>query len=429
LFKLSRSGKFQFISTKHNKQIFVTPLITDSHLHILGLGEKLSQPTLEKKELSEIKGIIEEIVSKNPNKIVLRGWSEEFANPDKDFLDSINRKIPIMLVRRCGHVAVANSKVFESIDFLGSSNYVDFEKGIIKEAAIDKFYNTFGPFTDVKNNYETVKKYLKNKGYGFVHSDDLHGLSKDNLPFAHYNDFFVYEKVAVNDYSELSKYYELGYFKEFKCVKIYLDGSLGGRTALLLNKYNDSDTYGEKLWNDAELTEVVNFCEDNGLHLTAHAIGDGAIEQILRVFEKVNPKLRHRIIHGIVLSSNQIERIKKHNLIVDIQPQFIESDKVFIADRLGERVKDAFRFYHLYRSKVPLFISSDAPVEEPDWLRDIKTLKEIGIPYNYSLYQLTYGPETIDSIDRLESMESNALIFKDDPFVEISQPKIYQIEN
>jgi len=429
LFKLSRSGKFKFVSTKHNKQIFVTPLITDSHLHILGLGEKLSQPTLERKKLSEIKSIIEEIVSKRSNKIVLRGWTEEFANPDKDFLDSINREIPIMLVRRCGHFAVVNSKVFESIDFSDSSNYVDFEEGKIKESTIDKFYKTFGPFTDVKNNYETSKKYLKNKGYGFVHSDDLHGISKDNLPFVHDNEFFVYEKVAVKDYSELSKYYELGYFNEFKCVKIYLDGSLGARTALLLNKYNDSNTYGEKLWEDTELTAVVEFCENNGLHLAAHAIGDGAIEQILRVFEKVNPKLRHRIIHAIVLRSNQIERIKKHNLIVDIQPQFMESDKVFIEDRLGERVNDAFRFYDLYRSQVSLFISSDAPVEEPDWLRDIKRLKEIGIPYNYSLYQLTYGPEIIDNIDRQESMESNALIFQDDPFVEISQPKIYQTEN
>ncbi len=133
MFKLSRSGKFKFVSTKHNKQIFVTPLITDSHLHILGLGEKLSQPTLERKKLSEIKSIIEEIVSKRSNKIVLRGWTEEFANPDKDFLDSINREIPIMLVRRCGHFAVVNSKVFESIDFSDSSNYVDFEEGKIKE--------------------------------------------------------------------------------------------------------------------------------------------------------------------------------------------------------------------------------------------------------------------------------------------------------
>jgi len=429
LFKLGRNGKFKFISTKHNKQLFVTPLITDSHLHILGLGEKLSQPTLEKKKLSEIKSVIEEIVSKRPNKIVLRGWTEEFAIPDKDFLDSINREIPIMLVRRCGHFAVVNSKVLESIDFSDSSNYVDFEEGKIKEGAIDKFYKTFGPFTDVKNNYETSKRYLKEKGYGFVHSDDLHGISQDELPFTHDNDFFVYEKVAVKGYNELLKYYELGYFNEFKCVKIYLDGSLGARTALLLNKYTDSDTYGEELWEDTELNAVVKFCEDNGLHLAAHAIGDGAIEQILRVFEMVNPKLRHRIIHAIVLKSKQIERIKKHNLIVDIQPQFIESDKVFIADRLGERVKDAFRFYDLYKSQVPFFISSDAPVEEPNWLRDIKRLKEIGIPYNYSLYQLTYGPEGIDNIDRQESMESKALIFQHDPFVEISQPKIYQIEN
>ncbi len=99
----------------------------------------------------------------------------------------------------------------------------------------------------------------------------------------------------------------------------------------------------------------------NNLHLAVHAIGDGAIEQLLYVFEKVKPRLVHRVIHAMVMSNDQIERIKKLNLIVDIQPQFIESDKGFINNRLGRNVDKAFNF-QIIQTGIPLFISSDAPL-------------------------------------------------------------------
>ena len=425
MYKLTKNRNFKYVNTKFNKQLYVTPLVTDTHLHMLGLGEKLSQPTLEGKNLFDIKKILEELLKQNYDKIILRGWMEEFSKPTKSFLDEITKDIPTLLIRRCGHIAVVNSKVFEIIDFTGLKSYINFEKGIIKEKAIDKFYEIFGAFNNIKNNYEIAKKFLKSKGYGFVHSDDLHGLSKEDLPYKEDKDFDVYEKVAIKNFEELLKYYEEGYFDEFNSVKVYLDGSLGGRTAYLLKKYNDADTFGEKLWSDEELTEVVKFCEGKSLHLAAHAIGDGAVNQILNIFKRLKPKLIHRIIHAEILNEVQIKDLKSFNIIVDVQPQFIESDKVFINERLGERIENAFRFYDLFKNNIPLFFSSDAPVEEPDWIKDIVTLKYIGIPYEYSLHQIIYAPELVDKIDRELSMEDKALIFKENPFVKVSKPEIF----
>lgn len=82
----------------------------------------------------------------------------------------------------------------------------------------------------------------------------------------------------------------------------------------------------------------------------------------------------------MVMSNDQIERIKKLNLIVDIQPQFIESDKGFINNRLGRNVDKAFNFSKLYKTGIPLFISSDAPVEDPDWIRDLIRLDKLEYP-------------------------------------------------
>lgn len=426
MYKLQKDGKFHYINTKLNNRSYITPFVTDTHLHVLGLGEKLYFPSLERKNLKDIKEIIEKILENNPKEIILRGWSEEFAKPTKFFLDNITNNVPVILVRRCAHLAVVNSKVFEIVDFNNYQEYVDFSTGIVKEKALEKIYQIIDPSSNIAEIWGHAKDYLLNKGYGYIHSDDFHGISKDEIPFKPTDNLKVYEKVAVNNYEELISYQEKGYFDEYFCVKIYLDGSLGARTAYLLDSYNDDqDNFGIKLWNDEELIKVIDFCENNNLHLAIHAIGDGAIEQLLNVFEKIKPRLIHRIIHAIVLNENQIERLKKFHLIVDIQPQFIESDKVFIHKRLGKNVDKAFNFSKLYKAGVPLFISSDAPVEDPDWIRDLKKLNYLGIPYSYSLYQITYAPDFIDNFDRELTIHKQALIFKDNPFDRISIPKVY----
>ncbi|HOB16309.1 MAG TPA: amidohydrolase family protein [Defluviitoga sp.] len=429
MYILKKDGNFHYINTKSNNRSYITPFVTDTHLHVLGLGEKLYFPSLEGENLKEIRYIIENLLENNPKEIILRGWSEEFARPTKDFLDNITTNLPIILIRRCGHLAVVNSKALEVAVFNDSKEYIDFTTGIVKEKALEKIYQ-IKDFSDFSAYAEKIwgyaKDYLIGKGYGFVHSDDLHGISKEDLPFKPTDNLNVFEKVAINNHEDLIFYYENGYFDKYSCVKVYLDGSLGARTAFLLEKYNDDyNNFGIKLWEDEELIKVIDFCEKNNLHLAAHAIGDGAVEQLLNAFEKAKPKLVHRIIHAIVLNENQIERIKKLKIILDIQPQFIESDKVFIHQRLGKRLNKAFNFSKLYETGVPLFISSDAPVEEPNWVRDLKTLNNLGIPYSYSLFQITYGPEFIDNFDRELATYEQVLIFKDNPFNQISMPKVY----
>ena len=426
MYILQKDGRFHYINTRLNNRSYITPFVTDTHLHVLGLGEKLYFPSLESKNLKEIEDIIEKLLKNNPKEIILRGWSEEFAKPSKLFLDNIANSLPIILVRRCSHLAIVNSKVLEIVDFSDCREYVDYVNGIVKEKALEKIYVIIDSPTYTTEIWNHAKDYLLDKGYGYVHSDDLHGLYKDELPFKPTDNLKVYEKVAVTNYEQLISYQKDGYFDKFSCVKIYLDGSLGARTAYLLEKYNDDENnFGIKLWKDEELIKVLDFCEKNNLHLAVHAIGDGAIEQLLYVFEKVKPRLVHRVIHAMVMSNDQIERIKKLNLIVDIQPQFIESDKGFINNRLGRNVDKAFNFSKLYKTGIPLFISSDAPVEDPDWIRDLIRLDKLGIPYCYSLYQITYAPEFIDNFDRGSTISEQALIFNDNPFNQISVPKVY----
>ncbi|GAB6188962.1 hypothetical protein JCM30566_07010 [Marinitoga arctica] len=413
MYYLNENGEFIYKDTKFNIKKYVTPLITDTHMHILGFGEKLLNPDLESLEDNEILDLIKLKLKENPSKIMLRGWSK--TNINKKILDEISKNIPIILIRRCGHIAIVNSYVIERLN--QNNEYIVYNKGEIKEKALEEFYEKFGYFSDIKKAYNKAKEYLISKGYGVIHSDDLHGIEKENLPFD--NDLKIYEKVAINNYEELIEYKNKGYFEKFKVVKIYVDGSFGGKTAYLREKYNDSETRGELIWNSFELEKVMEFCENNGLHLCMHSIGDGAIDVILNAVDKIKPVNYHRIIHASILHDDQIRKIKKYKLILDMQPEFINSDKKILNSRLGTRKNLTYRFKELYNNNIPLFFSSDAPVEIPDWFRDAKTLNKLGLPLNYIIYHMTYFPQVIDKFER-----DKKLIFNENPFLRLTIPLI-----
>ncbi|BBE30045.1 hypothetical protein OSSY52_01860 [Tepiditoga spiralis] len=415
MYKLKNDGIFHYINTKVNSNKYITPLITDTHMHLLGLGEKLRNPNLEGKSLKEIKNII--LNKKDEKKIILRGWSEEFANPTKEYLDEISN-VPVFLIRRCGHVAVINSKVFELIDFSNYEEYIDYKTGRITEQSLELVYQKLGYYTDINEDLKVAEEYLLKKGYGYIHSDDLHGIKNmidgDKIK--------IFEKVAVNNYNELIDYYNSGYFNKYKSVKVYTDGSLGGRTAYLINEYNDFNTKGEFVWDLEELKKVLIFCENNNLHLALHAIGDEAIENILNVFSDVKPKNIHRIIHASILHDEQLKKIKKLNIILDMQPAFIESDKSILNKRLGKRENLTYRFFDIYNKSIPLFFSSDSPIEVPDWYRDIITLNKLGLPLKYILNTMIYFPKVIDNFER--NFKIGYLEFDNNPFEKINKPKV-----
>jgi hypothetical protein len=197
---MNKDGEFDFINTKVNNNKYVTPLLTDSHLHVIAYGEKLSNPDLEFKSILEIKNIIEAKLKDNPEKLILRGWSEPGV-PKKDFLDSINKNIPMMMVRRCGHVATINSKMLEKIDFSGYEQYVDEKDGFIYEQALEVVYAEIGYYQNIEKSFAKAQESLLNEGFGFIHSEDIHGITKDELPFEN-SKIKVYEKIAVNNLKE-----------------------------------------------------------------------------------------------------------------------------------------------------------------------------------------------------------------------------------
>jgi hypothetical protein len=152
-------------------------------------------------------------------------------------------------------------------------------------------------------------------------------------------------------------------------VKVFADGSLGARTAALKETYSDKrGTLGMLLYTQRKLDRLILKAHRAGLQLAVHAIGDRAVEAVLKAFSKALKEFprenhRHRIEHCSVLNPKLIKRMKQLGLIASVQPHFIVSD-FWVADRLGKtRARWVYPFKTLMHEDLIVVSGSDCPVE------------------------------------------------------------------
>ncbi|MFP3470865.1 amidohydrolase family protein, partial [Micrococcus sp. SIMBA_144] len=112
-------------------------------------------------------------------------------------------------------------------------------------------------------------------------------------------------------------------YVELGAMKIFADGALGGRTALLSHPYNDSpDTSGVAIHSIEGLTELVKKARSHDMPVAIHVIGDLALEYAIEAIEQYPAPygLRDRLIHTQVMRGDLLKRLKELSVILDIQP-------------------------------------------------------------------------------------------------------------
>jgi len=154
-------------------------------------------------------------------------------------------------------------------------------------------------------------------------------------------------------------------------IKIYYDGSLGSRTALLREPYADEPS-------KANMTEritpqrVANLADravKHGFQLAVHAIGDEANDRVLNIFETAlnsykNLDHRWRIEHAQVVFPNYYQRVAKMGIISSMQSSHAVGDSVWAEDRLGaKRIQLAYGWQNILQAGGRLIINSDLPGE------------------------------------------------------------------
>jgi predicted amidohydrolase YtcJ len=154
-------------------------------------------------------------------------------------------------------------------------------------------------------------------------------------------------------------------------LKVFMDGTLGSQTALLL------DGSGVEITSGEELADIVRRAARIGWPVAVHAIGDRANRNALDAFEQTADEwrplgLRHRIEHAQCLAPEDVERFARIGVASSVQFSHAPSDRD-LAERLWpERLDGAYAWRSLLDSGAVLANGSDAPIEELDPLGGIR---------------------------------------------------------
>ncbi|HEX8395556.1 MAG TPA: amidohydrolase [Longimicrobium sp.] len=154
-------------------------------------------------------------------------------------------------------------------------------------------------------------------------------------------------------------------------VKGYTDGTLGSRTAYMLEPFaDDHRVRGLPQYTVAQLDSLVTAADAAGLQVILHAIGDAANRQALDAFEnasRVNPAhpRRHRIEHAQVLDRADIPRFRQLGVIASMQPTHATSDMRWAETRIGHaRAEEgAYAWRSLLNAGATVIFGTDFPVE------------------------------------------------------------------
>ena len=154
-------------------------------------------------------------------------------------------------------------------------------------------------------------------------------------------------------------------------IKAFLDGTLGSRTALML------DGSGVEIVGYEEFVDIVRRSARAGFPVAVHAIGDLANRRALDAFEETQDEwrprgLRPRIEHAQLLAPEDVGRFAKLGVAASVQFSHAASDRD-LADAFWEGKTDgAYAFRSLVDSGALVANGSDAPVEELDPLFGIR---------------------------------------------------------
>jgi predicted amidohydrolase YtcJ len=373
----------------------VLPGFHDSHIHLLNYGMLLRGLDLShSRSIQEIKSSVETRTATSRDTWVLgRGWDDEKIRehryPTRDDLD-IAASNPVFLKRVCGHIAVANSA---ALSIAGIDNHTPSPpggrivkdsqgrpNGILKETAIELVERVIPESMDkTKKALVHASRKLAKLGLTSLHCiisslTELNALRE--LKRERKITQSIYAIIPANLVDTVGSF---GRSREnsgdsFRLggVKLYLDGSLGARTAALNQPYHDDPTSSGMLTlSKEELRKLASKARDSEFQLCIHAIGDKAVDLAVQVLgetfgTKGCRKLRHRIEHASIVSEKSKKEIRRLGVIASVQPRFVYSDQ-WARDRLGSRrLSQLYPFASLSRAGIMLTAGSDCPVEDPN---------------------------------------------------------------
>lgn len=390
------------------------PGFHDSHMHLMHLGSAAAAiPAANVSSIGELvkrgRETIDRLKSKPGAVVTGRGWDQEqFTGeqrlPNRYDLDGISTGHAIIISRKCGHMVCCNSKALE-LAGIGrpvpqvAGGQIDVDEageptGIFRENAMDLLYRIVPEPGDAEKEAQLTyaMRHALEHGLTAVASQDAAGGDMDELIRIYAR---VYEKglrlrvtqqAGIGCEAHLDEYIQRGYrtgtnlhapYLKMGPLKLFADGSLGSRTALLRAPYADAPkTRGIRVLEPEAMAAYIQKASKSSLQVAVHAIGDGAMDTVISCFEAVtrqgqNP-LRHGIIHCQITDRQLVSRMAENDLLALVQPIFVASDMHIAEKRVGrELASTSYAFGTMNRLRMHVAYGSDCPVETLNPLKGI----------------------------------------------------------
>ncbi|MBI2251490.1 MAG: amidohydrolase, partial [Armatimonadetes bacterium] len=358
------------------KGLTLIPGFIDAHTHFLQTG--LNFKALDLYDCKSLNKVLEKLSSHLPKS----GWLYAKGLDESNFkerklptcfnLDKISKKIKIFISRIDYHTSIVNSLVLKSFKIPSKFlNLKESKLGIFRAEANNwirrKVFNNLSLREKLKALKEAEKLALS-QGVTTAHileGGELFGSWEfilENLKL------FKIKMILYPQITQVNLVKRLGLPRIGGCI--LADGSFGSRSAAISSSYQDDPgNFGRLYFKDEELYNFVKRAHQADLQVSLHAIGDRAINQVVKIYEKVQneiPKdLRHRIEHCELPKNEDIKKIKENNIYLSVQPAFEHFwggiGKMYNI-RLGERYLKTNQFKNFINNNIPLAGGSDSDV-------------------------------------------------------------------
>lgn len=387
---------------------FVMPGFNDAHIHLANGGQaKLEVDLVGTKSIEEMKQRIAERAKATPagEWIIGRGWdhtlwaSQEL--PNKHDLDAVTEGHPAFFVRVDGHIAVANSAALKIAGLDRNSKdapggHADRESngdltGIVRERTKDDFYKVIPPISPEQRRKAVELVLVEASQWGLTSAQDN----------SDWEDFLVYDELKRegkltlriaewlrfnNSVATLKQQRDHNHSTDLMLhttqLKGFMDGSLGSRTAAMLQPYSDDPgNAGLPQYDQATLTKMTVDRAAGGFQIGFHAIGDRGANMALNAFQEALRQakashfptpagstgpldFRFRIEHAQIVAPNDIPRFRELGVVPSMQPNHLLTDMNWAESRVGpERAKGSYAWADLFKTTGHMAFGTDYPVE------------------------------------------------------------------
>jgi len=389
----------------------VLPGFIDSHFHFYDFA--LNYNSLDFSKVSTFTEMEKTVLKrtehvKKGSWILGQGFNEsdwpENRLPDRNDLDRVAPDHPVCIWRCDLHVAVANSMALERAGIgPGTSDPPEGvivkdgtgnPTGVLRELASNLIKDAVPEQSDstVMNNMQKAFKDVHALGITSIHDIRLMGEHDGTNPLRVWQ---IWQKLKAEGRLDIRCHVALPGEMTDQAIdrglrtgvgddrlkigylKFFADGGMGARTAWMKEKYLDAE-YGMVLTPVDEIEPAIIKADAAGLSVMVHCVGTKANQKIIDMFERlerkyaIKPLIPHRIEHLQMIEPEDLAKMATlQHVVASCQPNNLSLDISMIQMCVGEKGKYTYMLKSILDSGIPLMLSSDAPVCDPNPLAGI----------------------------------------------------------